>query len=969
MATVKLMKTDSTLVKGVLTTETGTFAITAPADGRYILTISSVGYKPHTANITVAGGKNVSLGSIRLSPNSVMLKETTVTGTAAKMVIKEDTFIYNASAYRTPEGSVLEELVKKLPGAKIDDDGKITINGKEVKKILVDGEEFMNGDTKTAMKNLPTSIIEKVKSYDEKSDFAKSTGIDDGEESTVLDFGIKRGMKKGVYTNNDVAIGTDSRYSGRVMGGSFVDNLQAMLMGNANNVNDRGFSSRGGRGGGGRNGLSASKMAGLNINYKKKGVYKLGGNIRWNHNDGDAWVKTSSENFMSEKGSFSNRINQNYSRSNSWSGNMRFEWTPDTLTTILARVNGSYNTSDGVSMGRSATFSADPYLYVSDPLSEDAFSLMNSEGLMVNSRSNNGISYSDNSRFGGTLQLTRRLMKPGRAIVAAVSGSYSDAASKNFSTNSVHLYQKMNAAGQDSTYQTNRFNLTPRNNYSIDARLTYNEPLGGGLMLQFNYEYQHNYTKSDRSTYDFSSRRFWSPADNAVVGAPSFSGLTPNYREWDSYLDRLDRPWEEYISDSLSRFSEYRTDKHTTSIMLRYVRPTLNMHVGIRLMPEKTHFVQSYYGHDADTVRSVINIAPSVDARWKISKLSQLRFNYNGNSSQPDITSLLDIKDDSDPLNVSEGNPGLKPAFTHSFRLFYNNYIQHYSRSLSAFVNFRSTQNSISNRVVYDSETGGRTTRPENINGDWNVNGSFLFNTAIDSTAHFNVNTTTGINHSNNVGYLSLRNTDSQKNTRRTTNITEELAASYRNTWGEWDWEMELSGSMLYSCSRNKLQPNSNLDTWRFSYGGNTTLMAPWGMQISTDMYMNSRRGYSDATLNTNELIWNAQISQSFLRQRALTVSLQFYDILNRQSSFSRSINAMQRTDTEYNAITSYAMLHVIFKTNMFGGKGARQEMRHGNNDNDQAPTRGGGGGRGRGGRGGGGRGGFGGGFGGGGMF
>ena len=207
-ATVKLLKTDSTLVKGVLTNINGVFKITAPSDGRYILRVSCVGFKNYTKRITVSGGKDVALGKINMSADAIMLKGATVTANVAKVQAKGDTLEYNAAAYRTPEGSAIEELVKRLPGVTVSEDGKITHNGKEVKKILVDGKEFMTGDTQTAMKNLPTSIIEKVRAYDEKSDLAKVSGIDDGEEETVLDFSVKRGMNKGVFSNLDLAAGT-----------------------------------------------------------------------------------------------------------------------------------------------------------------------------------------------------------------------------------------------------------------------------------------------------------------------------------------------------------------------------------------------------------------------------------------------------------------------------------------------------------------------------------------------------------------------------------------------------------------------------------------------------------------------------------------------------------------------------------------------------------------------------------------
>jgi hypothetical protein len=338
----------------------------------------------------------------------------------------------------------------------------------------------------------------------------------------------------------------------------------------------------------------------------------------------------------------------------------------------------------------------------------------------------------------------------------------------------------------------------------------------------------------------------------------------------------------------------------------------------VKLIPQRSRFTQNYQGVFKDTTRTVTNISPTADFRYKFSDVSQLRFTYRANSSQPSMSDLLDITDDSDPLNIRKGNPGLKPSFTQNFRLFYNNYIQNHQRSIMAHVNFSTTRNSISNMVTYNEQSGGSTIRPENINGNWNTFGMFMFNTAIDSAGYFNVNTFTTLRYNNNVGYVSVsRNEDSQKSTTRTTTIGERLAGSYRNDW----LEVELNGSLEYMHARSELQSNNNLDTWTFSYGGSLQLTAPWGTQLSTSMNMNSRRGYNDASMNTNELIWNAQVSQSFLRGNALTLSLQMYDILHQQSTFSRTVDAMRRSDTEYNAITNYAMLHVIYRLNIFGGK------------------------------------------------
>jgi hypothetical protein len=308
-----------------------------------------------------------------------------------------------------------------------------------------------------------------------------------------------------------------------------------------------------------------------------------------------------------------------------------------------------------------------------------------------------------------------------------------------------------------------------------------------------------------------------------------------------------------------------------------------------------------------------------MDFRWKKSQTSQLRFTYRANTSQPSMSNLLDIYDDSDPLNIQRGNPGLKPSFTQNFRLFYNDYFQKHQRAVMTFVNFSTTANSIANKVTL-LEGGARMTRPENINGNWNANVGFMFNTAIDSAGYFNVNTFTNLGYVHNVGFVNDGTSDAKAVTKSQT-IMERLAFSYRNDW----FEVELNGSLNYNRNRSELQTSNNLDTWQFTYGGMIGITAPWGTSLTTNLNMQSRRGYYDASMNTNELIWNAQLSQSFLKGKPLTISLQLYDILHQQSTLSSTVTAMMRNDTQYNAVTSYGMVHVIYRLNLFGGKAGRQ--------------------------------------------
>ena len=907
--TIQLLKTDSTYVSGAISNERGLFHVNAPANGKYLLKITSVGYKPTVKRIQISEDKNLAMGNVVIGADAIMLKGAVVTAMAQKVSLKEDTFVYNSAAYRTPEGSVVEELVKRLPGAEVSDDGTIKINGKEVKKILVDGKEFMTGDTKTALKNLPTSIIDKIKAYDEKSDLSKVTGIDDGEEQTVLDFGVKKGMNKGVISNIDLGVGNKNRYNMRGMGAYFNDNNRFMLFANANNTSDRGFGGGPGRGfWGGANGLNASKMIGANYNYELKDKFKFNTSLRWNHSDGDVWSSRSSENFMGTSSSFSNSLSQSYSRSNSWNGNIRLEWMPDSMTNILFRPSISWSSSDGLSGSQSASYNKDPYtITTKDPLSEEGIEEMEKAEAMVNSQLTNGITYSDNNNINGMLQINRKLGNKGRNITFRVDAKYTDKDSKSISLNNAKLYLVQTAEGKDSTYQTNRYNLTPSKNYSYAGQLTYSEPLWKATFLQFSYKFTYSYSKSDRSTYDFS--KYAMSGDH-------------EYRGWDSYLNPFAGHLNDYRDDDLSRFSEYRNYNHDIQVMMRFIRQKYNLNFGVMVQPQQSKYIQDYQGVHVDTVRNVVNVSPTLDFRYRFSKMSNLRINYRGTTSQPSISQLLDITDNSDPLNISMGNPGLKPSFTQNFRLFYNNFVQNHNKGIMTFVNFSTTNNSISNKVTYDETTGGRITRPENINGNWNAMGAFMFNCSIDSAGVWNINTGAHANYNNYVSYLSLdKKSDSQKNTTRSITWRQNLSLSYRNDWAEFS----LDGTLTYNKAKNKLQPTSNLETWQFSYGPSMTLTAPWGTSLNTSLSINSRRGYNDSSMNTDEFVWNAQLSQSFLKGKPLTIMLQFYDILRQQSTFSRAISATSRTDTEYNAINSYAMLHVIYRLNLFGGKQARQ--------------------------------------------
>lgn len=895
-ATVQLLAPkDSAMITGNVTNLDGQFSLAAKP-GNYLLKVSFVGYKPVFKPVKLTSARQrMNVGEIELNSDAIMLEGAVIVAQAPEVTASEDTLVYTSSAYRVPEGSALEELVKKLPGAEVDENGTITINGKEIKKIMIDGKEFFADDPNIAMKNLPVNIIDKIRAYDKKSDMARVTGIDDGEEETVLDLSVKPGMNHGWLGNADVAAGTEDRYSGKLMVNRFWGDNQFTVIGSMNNVNDNGFPGGGGGGRwGGQNGLSAVKMGGFNFATKSEKL-ETGGSVNFNYKDADIQSKTNSETFISsETSSFKNALTANRNKTTNLRADFRIEWKPDTLTTLLVRPRLTYGKADNGSDSKSYTFNTDPEADTEDLVNADDLTTLVPEENIVNTIVRNSLSKSDDITAGGSLMFNRRLGKPGRNINFRGTYNYTNSESEQFSASTTEYYQQ---TAEEQLEILNRYITTPTESYNYSLRFTYSEPIFKGGFLQFSYNFQYSNSKTDNSTYDM-------PVDWVVS---------------DGYLSD-----KGVFNPDLSKTAEYDYYNHQADVQLRWIRDKMQLNVGGSFQPQNTKL--SYKQGDLDTavVRKVFNFTPTLDFRYNFSKTSQLRVNYRGRSSQPSMTDMLPIEDNTDPLDIRVGNSGLKPSFTNSLMVFYNMFNLEKQRGVMTHLRFQNVLNSISNRRQYNEDTGGYITMPENINGNWNLFGILGTNTALRNKK-FTINTFTMSRFNNIVSYISDKDlmTQADKNNTRQLTLSERLRGTYRSDW----WEFSLNGSLNYTRTRNSFQKENNMDTYQFSYGASTNVNLPWNMSVSTDISQNSRRGYADASMNRDELIWNAQISQNFLKGNAATVSVQFYDILRNQSNVSRTISAAMRQDTEYNAIYSYCMVHFIYRLNLFGGKGARPNM------------------------------------------
>ena len=647
--------------------------------------------------------------------------------------------------------------------------------------------------------------------------------------------------------------------------------------------------------------MVATKTLGANFATETSKL-ELDGSVRYDYKGADIISTNSSERFLQNGSSYSNSNAVNKNKNSDVFANFRLEWKPDSMTNIIFRPNFSYGKTNGTSGSESGTFNSDPYSLIANPndfLDFDRLEDDPLENIRVNATNDASLTKSKSISTSATLQLNRKLNNRGRNITFRGCFSYGDNDNDQYRQSETRYYQILNALGGDSVLYRNQYITTPTNNYNYSAQVTYSEPIARATFLQFSYQFQYKYSESDKTTFDML-----------------------DYPEWD-INGPLPSGYESHAVDSLGKYAEYRYYNHDASVSLRFIREKYQLSAGMSFQPQ--HSVLSYKRGDymIDTARNVFNFAPNIDFRYRFSKVSQLRFMYRGRSSQPSMENLLPIADNSNPLNIRVGNPGLKPAFTHNMRLFYNTYNGELQRGMMTHLSFSTTQNSISNSTVYNEQTGGRTTTPKNINGNWSAFGMFGFNTALKNKK-FTVNSFSQLRYNNNVAFLYDQNTkQDNKNTTTELMLSERVNGAYRNDW----FEFGVNGSVSYTAERSKLRPENNQNPYTFSYGALTNITMPWKMTLSTNITNQSRRGYTDSSMNRNELIWNAQLSQSFLKGAA-TVSFEMYDILKQQSNISRSLTADGRSVSSYNGVNSYCMLHFIYRLNIFGGKGARESMR-----------------------------------------
>lgn len=864
-----LHQKDSLYLNGVASDQEGNFAISVPY-GNYIIHVTYVGHHDLFRNVTISNtNRTANLGSVELGTDNILLDAAVVTAKAAEIVVRGDTVEYNADSYKVTESAILEDLLKKMPGIEIDSEGKITVNGREIKKIMVDGEEFFSTDPKVASKNLPAKMVEKLQVLDRRTDMAQMTGFDDGEEETIINLMVKPGMKEGLFGNAFVGYGTKDRYEGNAMVNYMKDKNQYTVLGGFNNTNNAGFSDlassmfgSGGGGGrrmffGGRSGITTSGNAGFNFSQQFTNKLKLGGNLRYGNTDNNTLSKTHTQNILSSGNTLEDENNSSNNYSQNVNMDLRLEWTPDTLTRIIFNPEGSvYN-------NRRTELS--DFLTTTETL-EDSINY-------GDSRYN---STGDGKNLSARLDVSRTLGKKGRILSVQLRGGMSD--SENEGTNLSNTFY--NGTKPDDLIDQRFVNTNDSKNWR--GYVSYVEPLGNNNAIQFAYQYRQNISGSDKDT------RVKDESGNYTV------------------LD------EQYSKRLENNFTNQEIEFNFQSVRQKY-----DYTIGFSVQPSSSQS-KTFIGDNkiSDFTRDVVNYAPMAQFNYRWTRQHNLRLRYFGNTDQPSVTQLSPVVDVSNPLNITYGNPDLNPSFEHRLNLRYQNFNPEKNRSMGFFGDIRYLTNDIVSSTMTDRETGRRETTYENVTGNWNANGRMMMNIPLKNI-RFSVFSMSFASYNHANGFSNL-----EKNLSRRLNLGETLGLNYRSDLIDFG----IRGNISYNKVKNSLEGQQDQEFLNYGGNANTTLYLPWDMSIESDINYSTNSGYSDG-FTQDEWLWNASIQKQLFKQKNGTIRLKIYDILQQRSNISRSVTSNYIRDTTTNTLTTYFMVHFVYRFNIFKNGATREDM------------------------------------------
>ena len=915
------VKGEKEALKYTLTDDQGYATMTKLKKGSYTFRVELMGYKSYVREITIE--KNMDLGTIRMADDAIALDAAQISAVGNPIIVKKDTIEYAASSFKTSDNDMLEELLKKLPGVEVEADGSITANGETIKKITIDGKTFFLDDPQLASKNIPAKIIEKVKVVEKKSDQAQFTGIDDGEEETVIDLSLRPGMMKGWFGNimggggHDIpGEGSDMndwRYQGAAMLGRFTDESQISMILNGNNTNNRGFNDvagsmmqnmRGGRGmgrgmgGWGRNnGISNTWMGGLNGAFTLlDGDMDLAGNYLYNGSDKFVEEESSKITYLDDGSRLlydQKGTNNTFSQGHRFGVRLEHKFSENTSILFEPQFNigsGSFN-----------EFS-DFQTYTERDGQRDS----------TNRGYNSNLGDSDSWSTSGFLLFRQRLGKPGRTISANIRYSFSDNNLDGFNQSLTSVKDSAGLWGNEIVNQ--RFDQNSKS-VSLRGRVVYTEPITEYIFFEANYQYGWSRNTSYKNTF------------NSGTDLLDDTGLL------------IFNPAGESIDDRYSNSILNRSITQRAGVNFSYQKKKFRAQLGASVNPTDTY--NETTGHDAYRSK-VINWSPQAMLNYEFTENSNVRFFYFGWSNQPSTSQLLPVPDNSDPLNIALGNPNLNPYFNHNIRGNFRYTNKKTFTSVNARFGGSLVENAITSAQWYDP-AGVQYSIPVNGPASGNVDARIMVNSPFGKTglsifsmtfARYNQSTSyigTGALESSkyydaeNASFdYSLFNQDfpdlgaSDKfitNRTQTMNFTQRLRLTYRNDFVE----VTLGGRTRMSKSWYTMENSQLKATWNNQADMSMNWTIPGGINLIADLDYNWYNGYT--TPQEDEFVLNAEITKQLFKKK-FTLALKAYDILGQSKNLSVTDSANYHQEVRNNTLGRYIILSLTYRFGNFNRNG-----------------------------------------------
>ncbi len=799
------------------------------------------------------------LGDIMLYPNNKLLQNVEVS--VSSIVVKEDTIEYKASMFNAKEGALVEDILKKLPGLEVNKNGEITAQGKPVYKIKVNGKDFFGNDIKMATRELPANIIDKIQVIDDYGELAARTGIKTDEPVKIINLQLKKDKHNGVFGNALAGCGNNSTYQTKLSANFFSDRSQLSVYGNSNNTNNGSVIT-------GKSGIAAASNGNMGVQSFNNGIpdgistsYTMGTNYRVDFGKQNSFYGSYNYTRRNSNGlreqfleniypavSYYNDKHMNYTnRNNNHQAFLNLELYPDSMSFLKISPEIFFTRSNNIS-------NTDYNFYLDNVKTSEGFN-----------RDSTGSSM---PAFGISIQYNRYFKKPGRNFSASLNGNTNKSEQDTRRPGFNRIFNTQGGYSDSTQDQQVKQN---NSGYDYSIYLTYTEPFLKNSYIDLTYLHDFSRSKNNRDVFV------------QQTGTSSF-----------------------LFNDDLSEAYANRASSNRIGINYRTVKKKYNYTAGITIIPVKTA-IDIEKKDSLINSKSLINFSPLARFSYAFSRSKNLSIGYRGYNRQPNYVQLLPVRDISNQQFQREGNPGLKPEFTHTVTIGYNSFNLATGSSLFSSLNFNTIQNKIVNNCILLDNSGAQLTRPENINGFYSISAFYTYSKPFQKN-RYKIKYSGSINYNHDA--LLVNNKKEKGNN---VYISQGLGFDYNYKWLEFG----LEANYTMASSRNLVNANTRSDFSNWVLCNNLSMTLFKNLVIKYDYELIINNGL-DASINRNVNLLNITAEKKLLKKKSLYLAFAAYNVFNQKFSLTRQVLGNSIIDSRSVQLSGYFICTLTYKWNKF---------------------------------------------------